>query len=281
MTPLRQRMIEDMQIRNLAATTQKTYVHEVARFARHFGKSPELLGAEEIREYQIYQLRERGLSPASLVKIVAALRFLYGQTLKKPGTVEAIRSPKVAKKLPTVLSRQEVASCLAAANRLKHRALLMFFYGCGLRLSETIHLRVEDIDSQQMMVRVNHGKGDRQRVVPLPQSLLGVLRQYWQETRPTGWLFPGGIAGRPLTPKAVTDVCQRVRRNAGLKKRFYPHCLRHSFATHLLEDGADLRVIQTLLGHRQLSTTAIYTHVSTRRLREAQSPLDALLSGES
>ncbi len=281
MTRLRQRMIEDMQIRNLAVTTQATYVGAVAGFARHFGRSPEVLGAAEIREYQIYLLKERGMNPASLVKIVAALRFLYRQTLKRPEMIEAIPSPKVAKKLPTVLSREEVATCLAATNGLKHRALLMFFYGCGLRLSETIHLRVEDIDSKQMLVQVHHGKGQRQRLVPLPESLLDVLRKYWKQSRPKGWLFPGGIAGRPLTPRAVTDVCHRVRRNAGLKKRFYPHCLRHSFATHLLEDGADLRLIQTLLGHRQLSTTAIYTHISTRRLRAAKSPLDTLPSAGS
>lgn len=281
MTPLRERMIEDMQIRNLAPTTQSTYISQVAIFARYFGKSPAHLGPPEIREYQLYLLKVRCLSPASLVKVVAALRFLYRFTLKRPWAIEAIPTPKVAKKLPTILSREEVAQCLSVASGAKHRALLMFFYGCGLRRSEALHLRVEDIDSQRMVVRINHGKGGRQRMVPLPEVLLEVLREYWKEDRPATWLFPGKGTERPMSGRAVSDICQRVRRRAELKKRFYPHCLRHSFATHLLEDGADLRVIQTLLGHSQLSTTAIYTHVSEKRLHAAKNPLDALTRRES
>lgn len=276
MTPLRQRMIEDMQIRNLAPTTQATYVSQIASFARHFGKSPERLGPPQIREYQLYLLNVRGISPDSLIKIVAALRFLYRYTLRRPWAVESIPKPKVTKKLPTVLSRGEVARCLAAASGPKHRALLMFFYGCGLRRSEALQLRIEDIDSQRMVVRINHGKGNRQRMVPLPKALLKVLREYWKESRPSEWLFPGKGTGRPMSGPAVTDICRRIHRRSGIKKRFYPHCLRHSFATHLLEDGADLRVIQTLLGHSRLSSTAIYTHVSQLRLHAAKNPLDAL-----
>lgn len=276
MTPLRRRMTEDMKIRNLSPVTQKAYLREIEIFARHFGRTPELLGPEEIREYQIYLIEEKGLAAQTMGKVVAALRFLYGQTLRRAWAVEGIPRPKTGKRLPTVLSREEVATCLAAARSLKVRVLLMLFYGCGLRLAEAVHLRVEDIDSRQMLVHVVHGKGDRERWVPLPQKLLDVLRAYWRECRPTDWLFPGRLPGRPLTREAVNYFFRQVRRDVGLKKPFHPHCLRHSFATHLLDDGADLRLIQTLLGHKDLRTTAIYTHVSVDRIHAVESPLASL-----
>jgi len=281
MTPLRQRMLEDMQIRNLAPATQQTYLRQVARFAKHFGRSPERLGPKEIREYQLHLVNQRKASTSTMIQMVAALRFLYGQTLRRPWAVEAIPRPRTSKKLPKVLNREEVAVCLASTRSLKYRALLMLFYGCGLRVSEALGLRVVDIDSRQMLVRIAHGKGDRERWVPLPALLLDVLREYWKQERPKDWLFPGKVAGRPLTREAVTYICRQVRRDAGLKKPLHPHCLRHTYATHLLDAGADLRVIQTLLGHKNLSTTAIYTHVSTQRLHAVESPLTSLLNEDS
>lgn len=276
MTPLRQRMIEDMQIRNLAPSTQTSYLRHVTKFAQYFGKSPEILGTDEIREYQLYMLNGRGVRPQALIPILAALRFLYKQTLGRPETVDVFPMPKVAKRLPVVLSREEIAACIAATRSLKHRALLMIYYGCGLRSAEALQLRVEDIDSDQMIIRVVHGKGNRERIVPLPQPLLDVLREYWKQDRPTHWLFPGKIEGRTMRRESVFFFCQKIRRELNLKKPLNPHSLRHSFATHLLDDGADLRLIQTLLGHRSLGTTAIYTHVSNRRIHATQSPLVSL-----
>jgi len=276
MTPLRQRMLEDMQIRNLAPSTQDTYARQVARFALHFGSCPSKLGPAEIREYQLHLIKERQVAPAVLVQVVAALRFLYGTTLRKTWAVEAIPYPKTGKKLPTVLSREQVAQFLGTIKNLKHRALLMAIYGCGLRVAEATHLRVEDIDSQRMLVRVQFGKGNRQRQVPLPPKLLGALREYWKEARPQTWLFPGRFPDRPMITASVRDACRKVSREVPRVPPVTPHTLRHSYATHLLEAGVDLRTIQVMLGHRTVSTTAIYTHVSDRQLRQAPSPLESL-----
>ena len=275
MTALRQRMLEDMQIRNLAPLTQNAYVRQVARYARHFGKCPSLLGPEEIRDYQIHLVKERQVSTSLLVQVVAALRFLYGTTLHQSWAVEAIPYPKKPKKLPVVLSREQVALFLAAVSNLKHRALLMTIYGCGLRGNEATQLRVEDIDSQRMLLRVN-GKGDKQRQVPLSPKLLEVLREYWSQYRPNPWLFPGKFSDRPMITASVRSACTKVCREVPTIQRITPHCLRHSYATHLLEAGTDLRTIQILLGHSSIRTTTIYTHVSETKLREAPSPLDSL-----
>lgn len=276
MTPLRQRMIEDMQIRNLAPSTQDTYVGHVARFARHFGTSPSLLGPKEIRDYQVHLIKERELSPAMLAQVVAALRFLYGTTLRRTWAVEAIPCPKTCRKLPVVLSPQQVATFLAAIRNLKHRALFMTIYGCGLRATEAVHLRAEDIDSQRMLLRVQYGKGGRQRQVPLPTQLLEVLREYWKQHRPHLWLFPGKCTNRPMSTASVQYACRKISHEVPEIPNVTPHCLRHSYATHLLEAGVDLRTIQAMLGHSRVSTTAIYTHVSAQKLREAPSPLEAL-----
>ena len=275
MTPLRRRMLEDMQIRNLQPSTQESYVQQVARFAKHFGKSPADLGPEETRAYQVYLIREKQASPSGMSQTVAALRFLYGQTLRRPWTVEAIPYPKRPKELPTPLSREQTAVFLDAVRDLKYRAILMTIYGCGLRISEATHLRVEDIDGQQKVVRVR-GKGAKQRWVPLSPKLHRVLRHYWSYERPMPWLFPGRYPDRPITADAVRTTCHKVCREIPTIQRVTPHCLRHSYATHLLEAGANLRTIQTLLGHARISSTAIYTHVSLRMLRKAPSPLDLL-----
>lgn len=276
MTPLRQRMIEDMEIRNLAPLTQKTYLRHVAGFARYFGRSPDRLGPREIRDYQVYLFRERGISPGHMVQVVAAFRFLYGTTLRRSWSVDSIPYPKKARKLPLVLSREEVALFLGAVRNIKHRALLMTLYGCGLRTCEVIHLRVVDIESSRMLVRVHYGKGGRERQVPLPPTLLEALRAYWKQYRPCPWLFPGKFPDRPMSPEAVRWACRRVARDVPSISRVTPHSLRHSYATHLLEAGIDLRTIQVMLGHSCVRTTAIYTHVSERRLREAPSPLESL-----
>lgn len=276
MTPLRQRMLEDMQIRNLAPSTQDAYVRQVARYALHFGKCPSLLGPEQIRDYQLYLIKERKASPSVLIQVVAALRFLYSTTLGKDWAVEAIPYPKRPKKLPATLSRDETAVFLSSITNLKHRALLMTIYGCGLRADEAVHLRIEDIDSPRGLLRVQHGKGSRQRQVPLSPKLLTVLREYWKEYRPRPWLFPGRSPEQPMQTASVRWACRKISDGLQMKQRITPHCLRHSYATHLLEAGTDLRTIQSMLGHSSVTTTSIYTHVSERRLREAPSPLDSL-----
>ncbi len=275
MTPLRQRMLEDMQIRNLSPATQDIYIRHVARFAEYFCRCPSVMGPQEIRDFQIHLLKEHGMSPRVLIQMVSALRFLYGTTLRCTWDVETIPVPRGFKKLPLVLSREQVARFLGAVHNLKHRSVLMMLYGCGLRTGEALRLRVDDIDSSCMLVRVRHGKGGRERQVPLPATLLATLRQYWLQYRPQAWLFPGRNPDHPMAAGSVRKACCKVLRDLdGLHVTL--HSLRHSYATHLLEDGVDLRTIQVLLGHSSLRTTAIYTHVSQKKLRDVVSPLESL-----
>lgn len=276
MTPLRQRMIEDMKIRNLSPRTQESYVRLIERFARYFGKSPEQLGPEEIREYQVYLVNERDLSPSTLIQVVAALRFLYGTTLRQSWTVQAIAYPRRPKRLPIVLSRLEVARILDAAWTLRLHTILSLIYGCGLRSAEATHLRVQDIDSERMLLRIASGKGDKERWVPLSAKLLELLRKYWKVYRPKYWLFPGSSPDQPMREEPVRQIFNLICEELQLKKKATLHTLRHSYATHLMEDGVDMRTIQVVLGHSSLSTTGIYTHVSERKLHEAKSPLDLL-----
>jgi site-specific recombinase XerD len=271
-------MLEDMQVRNLAPKTQRTYVARVAHFAGHFGRSPELLGPAEIRTYQVYLIQEKQVSWSAFNQSVCALRFLYRHTLGKDWAVEHIPFPRQAKTLPVVLSLAEVAQFFAALRNLKHRAILMTAYAAGLRLSEVTALRVPDIDSQRMVILVCQGKGRKDRYVMLSPRLLAVLREYWRAVRPTDWLFPGRSPDRPISASAVQRACQAARRASGLGKAVTARALRHSFATHLLERGTDVRTIQVLLGHRSLQTTARYTHVSTRTVCATPSPLDRLPS---
>lgn len=276
MTPLRQRMIEDMKIRNLSPRTQESYVRLVEQFARHFKESPELLGPEQVREYQVYLVNERGLSTSTLTQVVAALRFLYGTTLRKPWAIEVIAYPRRPKRLPIVLSRHEVARILDAAWSQRFHTIFSLIYGCGLRSSEATHLRVQDIDSGRMLLRIASGKGDKERWVPLTQKLLILLRQYWKTYRPKYWLFPGSTPEKPMREEAVRQVFNMVCEELQLKKNPTLHTLRHSYATHLMEDGVDIRTIQVVLGHSSLGTTGVYTHVSERKLHQAKSPLDSL-----
>jgi len=262
MSILRQRMIEDLRIRNYSQSTIDIYVLRVAKFALHFGKSPAELGLEEIRRYQFHLVQVRRSSWAVFNQTVCALRFLYGTSLKRPWSIEQIPFPRQEKKLPVVLSCQEVHRLLAAVDNLKHRTILKVLYAAGLRLSEALHLQLQDVDSQRRVLHVRHGKGAKDRYVPLSQTLLEQLREYWKVYRPSDWLFPGQNPDSPLSLAALQSVCRDAAARAGLSKRVSPHTLRHCFATHLLEAGTDLKTIQVLLGHRSLSTTSLYLHVA-------------------
>jgi integrase/recombinase XerD len=276
MTALRQRMIEDMRIRHLARTTQKEYVRRVAAFAKHFGTSPDRLRPEAIRAYQLYLLDEKGLSPSSLNTTVCALRFFYQVTLGVDWDIQTIPYARKPKTLPVVLSRHEVARLLGVVRDLKHRTVLMTAYAAGLRVSEVTRLRIGDIDSRRMCIRVVQGKGRKDRYVMLSRRLLVHLRRYWRAYRPQPWLFPDRRQRNPLPTSTVQAVCKRARIDAGIEKPVTPHTLRHCFATHLLEAGTDLRTIQVLMGHRSLSTTAIYLRVAIPNIQDTRSPLDLL-----
>jgi integrase/recombinase XerD len=276
MTSLRQRMVEDMQIRNLAPDTQVSYVGHVARFARYCQRRPEELGADDVRRYQLHLINDKRLAPTSIVGAVAALRFLYQITLKQAWAVDAIIPPKRPQTLPVVLSPEEVVCFLAATTDLKHRAILTTCYAAGLRLSEVLHLKVADIDSHRMVIHVAGGKGQRDRYVMLSPTLRHCLREWWRVMRPTGWLFPGQRPGHPMDKGAVQWACRLARFRSGIVKPLTPHSLRHAFAVHLLESGTDLRTIQLLLGHRQLETTSRYLRLATSKVCATTSPLDLL-----
>jgi integrase/recombinase XerD len=277
MTPLRRRMIEDMQIRNLAPRTQACYIEQVGRFARHFRKSPELLGPTEIRAWQIYLAADKRLAASSISVAVAALRFLYTVTLRRTWTVkDDIPTCRQPRQLPEVLSPAEVAAFLDGMKALKHRVILTICYAAGLRVSEAVRLRPAAIDSQRMVIRVEAGKGRKDRYVMLSPRLLQLLREYWRRTHPGEWLFPGDRPGEPITRFAVERACREARARSGITRPVTPHSLRHAFAVHLLESGTDLRTIQLLLGHRNLSTTARYLRIATSTVCATASPLDAL-----
>ena len=276
MTTLRQRMLQDMGIRNLALNTQLAYVQQVSAFARHFDCSPDSLGPEQVRAYQVHLLEERKLAAGSLSVVAAALRFLYKITLRRPWNDDDIPMPKRPLKLPIVLSPEEVVRFLACVANTKHRAILTTIYASGLRVSEAVALRPADIDSSRMVLRVDQGKGRKDRYVMLSPRLLEVLRDYWRIERPKPWLFPGDGADRHISKNAVEQACQKAHRAAGIDKPVTPHSLRHAFATHLLESGTDVRRIQLLLGHRSLATTSRYLKVATSSLCATVSPFDQL-----
>jgi integrase/recombinase XerD len=277
MTSLRQRMSEDMQVRNLALNTQMSYVQQVSLFARYFNKSPETLGPEEIRAYQVYLTNEKKLAPSSILTAVAALRFLYKVSLKKDWTFEdVIPAPKKPQTLPVVLSPEEVLQFLDCVGSTKHRAILTTCYAAGLRISEAVRLTVPDIDSARMVIRVNQGKGQKDRYVMLSPKLLEILRDWWRMEKPKQWLFPGDTPGQHISSDAVEQACQKARRRCSIPKATTPHSLRHAFAVHLLESGTDVRTIQLLLGHRSLATTARYLRIATTKVCSTTSPIDLL-----
>jgi len=268
MTHLRQRMQEDLRLRNFSERTVRHYTHTVADFAKHFRKSPDQLGSEHVRTYLLFLLNERKLAWGTIQGARSALKFLYTRTLKQTWFDQEVIKPKIRRKLPTVWSREEVRALLDAEMNTKHRALLALYYSAGLRCQEALDLKVTDIDSKRMVIHIREGKGKFPRQVMLSPKLLEILRVYWRWRKPKDWLFQGKRTGEPLKANAVRVVCQKLRRQQGVRKPLSPHVLRHSFATHLLADGADLRAIQELLGHSSLSTTQKYTHASVRQLMD-------------
>ena len=279
MTHLRKMMLEELQRRNYSPCTVRCYIHAVEDFARYFQRPPNRLGPRHIRQYQAHLISERKLTANTVILRLAALRFFYIKTLRRSWSVEETPYPKKVLRLPTVLSQEEVAQLIDAARLPFHRILLMTLYGTGARRAEVTHLQVSDIDSQRMVVHIRGGKGRKDRDVMLSERLLAALREYWWCYKPKTWLFPGNrwhTGTQPIAGKVLWTACHEAAQRAGITKSVHPHTLRHSFATHLLEAGADLRTIQMLLGHRDLEETTIYLHLSERHLNATASPLDSL-----
>ena len=280
-SPLRQRLIEDMTMRRFSPETQRNYLRDVGRFATWLGRSPHTATAEDIRRFQIEQ-QEAGVPAPTMNSIVAALRFFFTHTLDRPGLARKLVRTAHARKIPVVLTQPEVKRLLDATTCLKHQAALSVAYGAGLRVGEVSALKVRDIDSKRMLLRIERGKGGRYRNAMLPEGLLVLLREWWRAGRQQGvlhadgWLFPGQNATVPISTRQLYRVVVQAAEAADIAKRVGPHTLRHRFATHLLEDGVDIRVIQALLGHAKLNTTAFYTKVATKTMRAVVSPLDRL-----
>ncbi len=274
-SPLRRRMIEDMTIRKFAPQTQASYIRAVRNFSVFLGRSPDQARAEDLRRYQLH-LAASGIAVPGQNATVTALRFFFTVTLGRSKVTERMPFVREPRKLPVVLSPEEVARFLEAAPGLKYRAALSVAYGAGLRAAEVVSLKVSDIDSARMVIRVEQGKGGKDRYVMLSAHLLELLRAYWKAARPRGWLFPGQNRVNPLTTRQLNRACHAAAAVAGIDKRVSLHTLRHSFATHLLEQKVDIRVIQVLLGHKKLDTTALYSQVATRTIHEVRSPLEQL-----
>jgi site-specific recombinase XerD len=271
-------MLEDLQIRQYSPTTIRIYVHAIAEFARYFGKPPDQLGVEHIRRYQLFLVKEKKVSRPTFVQMVCALRFFYTHTLHRKIGIECIPFPRRERKLPLILSRDEVKALLEGTQDLRQRTLLAILYASGLRVSELARLKVADIDRARNVLWVRCGKGRKDRQALLPPKLRELLRCYWRSQRPTDWLFPGADPSRPISPKAIFLACRKAASRAGIAKPAHPHSLRHAFATHLLEDGVNLRTIQILLGHANLETTARYLQVADVTVRATTSPLESLES---
>jgi len=277
-TTLRQRMLEDLQIRQYSPTTIRLYLYAIKTFAKHFGKPPDQLGAEHIRRFQLFLIKEKKVSTSTYVLMVCALRFFYTHTLHRKVAIDRIPFPRRERKLPLILSRDEIKALLEAPQDLRHRAMLAILYGSGLRVSEVARLKVTDIDSARNMLWVRSGKGRKDRQALLPPKLRELLRCYWRSKRPTDWLFPGADPTQPTSVKTIFRACRQSAHSAGIAKSIHPHLLRHAFATHLLEAGVNLRTIQFLLGHARLETTARYLQVADVNVRATTSPLESLES---
>lgn len=276
MSNLRQRMTQDLKIRNYSPRTIEIYIDRVAKFARYFGQSPAKLSSEHIREFQRYLVEDKKYSWSYLNQTVCALRFFYGVSLEKPCLIKYIPHARQPKKLPVVLSRQEVALIIRAAENLKHRTLLMTLYATGVRISEALTLQIQDLDSQRMMIHIRQGKAGKDRYLPLRPALLEQLRSYWRVQRPRSWLFPGRGRKGHLASGSAERICRKTARKAGLTKTVTPHTFRHTFATHHLEAGTDLKTIQVWLGHSSLKTTSIYLHVAEKPLYTSTPAKDLL-----
>jgi len=273
-------MLEELHRRNYAASTIAYYIRNVEQFAQFFKRSPDRLSHTHLRTYQAYLLRERKLAPRTVRLHVCAIRFFFVKTLKRRYLLDDTPYPKIPRRLPQILSVDDVTQLIEAAHSLSHRTMLMVLYSTGMRNAELRHLQVADIDSRRMLIHIQQGKGGRDRYVPLSTTLLATLRVYYRWMRPKTWLFPGTVAGwradKPITPKVLWEACVVAAQRAGLRTRVSPHLLRHSYATHLLESGADLRTIQLLLGHAEVRHTVLYLHLSQRHLQAVANPLDAL-----
>ena len=279
MTHLRRKMLEELERRNYSEGTTRRYLRLVERFAQHFGKSPDKLGPDHIRSYQAYLLKARKLDPGTVENHVAALRFLFIHTLHRHEFRQFLPYPKARRKLPKILSREEVARLIDASSSLFERTLLMVLYGTGMRRAEIARLKIADIDSQRMVIHVVNGKGGKDRDLPLSPTLLETLRAHWRWLKPQTYLFPSRIhrdCEQPITDKIVWRACTEAAKRAGIRKRVTPHLVRHSWATHLLEAGADLRTIQLLLGHEDLEVTARYLHLSQQHLHQVPNPIEEL-----
>ncbi len=280
MTDLRKRMLEELQRRNFSPTTIRTYLRVVEDFARYFGTRPDRLSQQHLRQYQLHLIQERKLAIKTVGLHIAALRFFFVKTLRRPYLKLDLPYPKMPKRLPTVLSKEEVTQLIGSANNLLDYTMLMTLYATGMRRAELIGLKVQDIDSQRMIIHIRQGKRNRDRDVPLPPKLLNTLREYWLWMKPGTYLFPGMVdnwrADKPLTSKCVWLAVQNAAKRAGIKKRVSPHTLRHSWATHLLENGTDLRTIQMLMGHSDLRATSVYLHLSRRHLQTVANPVETL-----
>jgi len=280
MTPNRRLMLDELQRRNYAPTTVQTYLKILQNFSRYFRRAPDRLGADEIRQYQVHLFRDLGLSAPTVRQHVAALRFFFVKTLKRAYLLEHTPMPKEPRRLPEILSREETARLIDGARRPVERAMLMTLYGTGMRRGELVRLKVEDIDSARMMIHIRNGKGRRDRMVPLSPRLLEALREYARGVKLGKYLFPGMQrrcrVDRPISTKMVWRACREASARAGIRKPISPHSLRHSYATHLLEDGTDLYTIQLLLGHADLKHTTLYLHLSSRHLHAVKNPLDQI-----
>jgi integrase/recombinase XerD len=277
MSTLREQLLADLQLKGLTPKTQKIYLREVSNYAKYFGKSPEELGEKEVKKYLVHLLEDRKLSTGTYKNYVAGIKFLYRTTLNREEVVEKIKYPKAKIKLPVVLDLAEVKTLLTVMENLKHRAILTITYSAGLRISETARLKVSDIDSKRMMVRVQQGKGGKDRYSILSQTALECLRQYWRAYRPKEWLFEGQKESSHICISSIRQIFLEAKERAGIRKPASPHTLRHSFATHLVEAGTSLYHVQLLLGHRSPTTTTVYLHVSKMNLAQVTSPLDSIL----
>jgi site-specific recombinase XerD len=276
MNTLREKMLAELQLRGITPRTQTAYLREIAKLENYFNKSPEELGEEEVKEYLVHMLEDRGLSSGTYKYYAAGIKFLYRTTLNRGEVVEKIKYPKAKIKLPVVLDLSEVRTMLSVMENLKHRAVLTITYSAGLRVSETAHLKVTDIDSKRMMVRVRQGKGGKDRYTILSKTSLECLREYWRAYRPKDWLFEGQKEGSHICYTSIRNIFVEAKERAGITKPVGPHSLRHAFATHLIEAGTSLHHVQLLLGHKSPKTTTVYLHVSKMNLAQVCSPLDSI-----
>jgi integrase/recombinase XerD len=276
MNTLREKMLAELQLRGITPRTQTAYLREIAKLENYFNKSPEDLGEEEVKEYLVHMLEDRGLSSGTYKYYAAGIKFLYRTTLNRGEVVEKIKYPKAKIKLPVVLDLSEVRTMLSVMENLKHRAVLTITYSAGLRVSETAHLKVTDIDSKRMMVRVRQGKGGKDRYTILSKTTLECLREYWRAYRPKDWLFEGQKEGSHICYTSIRNIFVEAKERAGITKPVGPHSLRHAFATHLIEAGTSLHHVQLLLGHKSPKTTTVYLHVSKMNLAQVCSPLDSI-----